>query len=223
MKTMRTTFSVCLSILIFFLAFWLISQPVFAATLAIVDFQNDSGRKDLEYLSHSIPTMLSIDLSKTEKIEVVERKELDRVIGELKKNDDDLYDPSKEIEMGKLLKADYFLSGSFTELKSTFSTRVRVDLDMISVDTGKKISFSQTGKDENVVHRLSESVTQYLVKKDILRQVESPQNLVPDVAWYKRWYVWAVVGGVIAVVAVSASPSGGAGGQGGSSGGSGGL
>lgn len=220
---MRTIFSICLNVLIFFLVVWLISQPVFAATLAVVDFHNDSGRKDLEYLNHSIPTTLIMDLTKTDQIDVVERKEIDRVIGEQRKSVDDLFDRSAERELGKLLGADYFLSGSFTELKSTFSSRVRVDLNMVSVDTGKKISFSQTGKDENVVHRLSESVVKYLIGKDIPRQVESPQNLVPEVAWYKRWYVWAVVGGIIAVVAVSASPSGGAGGQGGSSGGSGGL
>lgn len=207
-----------LKIVVFTLIFSIIAQQTLAASVAVVDFHNISGQKCLEPLTQSIPAQIINDLSRVNGISIVERKELDSLIKEQKFSLTELFDPDKEIEIGKLIGAEYYIKGSFERLGQD----TRINVEVLNTSTGIKKGFSKVGRDENVIHKLSESVILHLTGKDIPITHDLSQPLFleckAETPWYKKWYVWTLVAGVIVAIAVAASSvnvEGGAGGAGG--------
>lgn len=113
-------------------------------------------------------------------------------------------------EAGKLLGTDYMITGSFTKL----GAELRIDIRLIDVESGQVIGFNQIGNDENVIHRLSESLTKYLTGNEISLLVKTPHPIYTEdktalnTEWYKRWYIWGILG-VIVIGIVAASSVGG--------------
>ena len=132
-----------------------------------------------------------------------------------------MVDKRGEKEVGKLLGADFIITGSF----SIYEKTMRIDIKLTDVNTGMIIGFSQRGNDENTIHRLSEAIIKYLTGTKITRVVQSPDNIIPqepvirdsDTEWYEKWYIWAIIGATTVgiVAAASSSSSGGNGGDGG--------
>ena len=199
--------------LIYLLTFFLIVQPSFASNipaLAIAEFQNNTGKQELEFLSRSIPDIITTDLSKPALIKILERREINRITGEHKLSTSGMVDEKTAKEAGKLLGTDYMITGSFTRLGS----ELRIDIRLIDVESGQVIGFNQIGNDENIIHRLSESLTKYLTGNEISLLVKTPHPIYTEdktalnTEWYKRWYVWGILG-VIVIGAIAASSVGG--------------
>ena len=199
------------------------------STIAIMGFENATGFRELEPLHKSIPAILTTDLSGTGLITVVERGRIDLIREEQQCVISGECDERTAQEIGRLLEADYILPGLYTKLGSD----IRIDVRLINIASGQITGFSKEGKDENVVHCLSESIAKYLTGKDAQLQVQTPMPLYADSIspqgtslekpWYKQWYVWAVVGVIAAGAIAAANSKGGSGGAGGgSNGGSGG-
>jgi TolB-like protein len=198
--------------LIYLLTFSLIVQPSFASNipaLAIAEFQNNTGRQELEFLSRSIPDIVTTDLSRPALIKILERREINRIIGEHKLSLSGMVDERTAKEAGRMLGTDYIITGSFTRL----GAELRIDVRLIDVESVQVIGFNQMGNDENVIHRLSESLTKYLTGNEISLLVKTPLPLYTedktalDTEWYKRWYVWGILG-VIVIGVVAASSAG---------------
>ncbi|HLA48184.1 MAG: hypothetical protein A3I04_08175 [Nitrospinae bacterium RIFCSPLOWO2_02_FULL_39_110] len=199
--------------LIYLLTFFLIVQPSFASNipaLAIAEFQNNTGKQELEFLSRSIPDIITTDLSKPALIKILERREINRITGEHKLSTSGMVDEKTAKEAGKLLGTDYMITGSFTRLGS----ELRIDIRLIDVESGQVIGFNQIGNDENIIYRLSESLTKYLTGNEISLLVKTPHPIYTEdktalnTEWYKRWYVWGILG-VIVIGAIAASSVGG--------------
>lgn len=199
--------------LIYFLIFFLIAQPSFASNipaLAIAEFQNNTGKQELEFLSRSIPDIITTDLSKPGLIKILERREINKITGEQKLSLSGMVDEKTAKEAGKLLGTDYMITGSFTKL----GAELRIDIRLIDIESGQVIGFNQIGNDENVIHRLSESLTKYLTGNEISLLVKTPHPIYTEdktalnTEWYKRWYVWGILG-VIVIGVVAASSVGG--------------
>lgn len=105
--------------LIYLLTFFLIAQPSFASNipaLAIAEFQNNTGKHELEFLSRSIPDIITTDLSKPGLIKILERREINKITGEQKLSLSGMVDEKTAKEAGKLIGTDYMITGSFTKL-----------------------------------------------------------------------------------------------------------
>lgn len=224
--------------LIIFLIFLLMMQSLFASTtigqlhspvIAIAEFQNATGRQELAFMGNSVPAIITTDLSKTGLVTIVERRRINSIAEEQRLSLSGMVDERTAKEVGRLLGADYLVTGSVTK----FGSDIRVDVTLIDITSGQVTGFSQVGKDENVIHSLSEYITKHLAGKDTPLKVEYPRPLYTEDAitqfaaldkpWYKRWYVWGIlIGIVVGAVAVSSGAGGGSGGAGGSGGGGGG-
>lgn len=224
--------------LIIFLIFLLMLQSFFASTtigqginpvIAVAEFQNSTGRQELEFMGNSVPAILTTDLSKTGLITIVERRKINQIAEEQRFSLSGMVDERMAKEVGRLLGADYLVTGAVIKLGSD----IRIDVTLIDITSGQITGFSQTGRDENVIHALSESIIKHLAGNDIPLKVKYPYPLYTEDAitqltalnkpWYKRWYVWGILIGIVAgAVAVSSGAGGGQGGAGGSGGGGGG-
>jgi len=72
-----------------------------------------------EFQTSELTNKLITALVATRKFDVVERKRVDDILGEIKLTEQELTDPARAVEAGKLIGADYMLMGSI----SLFSVR----------------------------------------------------------------------------------------------------
>jgi TolB-like protein len=87
-------------------------------TLAVLYFQNQTGMPDLDLLQKGLAVMLITDLSKLEKIQVVERIKIQAIVEELGFGEKGLVDPKSTAHVGKLLGVEYLVGGDIIKKKA---------------------------------------------------------------------------------------------------------
>lgn len=100
--------------------------------LAVLPFEVDSPDPDHAVLGSGIANMLVTDLSRTSRIEVVERTRLVAILGELDLQRSGRVDEATAVDVGRLAGATSVLTGGITEANGM----LRIDARLISVETG---------------------------------------------------------------------------------------
>ena len=93
------------------------------STVAIMDFKNN-GQKDFDYLQSALPSMLATTFASSEKLQIVEREQLEKIIAEMKVGMTGLIDPKQAVQIGKMAGANMVVLGSFANL----GTAIRIDV-----------------------------------------------------------------------------------------------
>jgi TolB-like protein len=99
--------------------------------VAIMDFKNN-GHKDYNYLQSSLSSMLATTFARSNRIQVVERAQLEKIVSEMKIGMSGLVDAKQAAHVGKVAGATMVVLGSFTNLGAS----IRVDAKVINVETG---------------------------------------------------------------------------------------
>jgi TolB-like protein len=113
----------------------LIDKP---KTVAIIAFDNTSG-KESEYgdLGGPLRDMFTTDLKSVQKLTMLDRQALEKLLNEQNLNNSKNFDQSTATKIGKLLGAEVIITGTYFE----FFGSLRVDAKFINVETGE-IAFS---------------------------------------------------------------------------------
>ena len=101
--------------------------------IAVLYFENNTRRAELEPLAKSLCDMMIGDMAENTQISLVERTRLEEVLKEIKLSNSKGFDQSTAAKIGKLLGAEYLVFGSFFEL----GTKFRIDARMVHVETGR--------------------------------------------------------------------------------------
>ena len=101
-------------------------------TLAVLPFKNQSGNPDLDGLAASCGDAMMIPLSGRPRITLIERMQLQKVIGEIDFNQTKYVDPKHAIELGKVMNADYVILGSLQMAKDI----VRISARIVATEDG---------------------------------------------------------------------------------------
>lgn len=154
-----------------------IVKPVYAeakkTSLAIIDFDNNSGNKDWDYMEKGVPRILITNLAQNKGLKIVERAKLDKAIKELNFSQTGLVNPETAKKLGKLIGADFALFGSITKFGTNRPTIV-VDVTIIDVQTGEiKYVESVRGTDENNIINLLDKLS-VMVINDLVPSIEPP-------------------------------------------------
>lgn len=132
-------------------------------TLVVADFENNSGGFDLDYWEKAIPDFLTSELSKSDRIIVVERNKLDRVLQEQALGLTGILDSSNVQEVGKLLNAQFIVQGTINQTNG----KSRIDASIIKVKTGEvkneKVISPDTNHLEEMTQLLSNNIKKVLV------------------------------------------------------------
>jgi TolB-like protein len=107
-----------------------------ARTIAIVYFDNDTGKPELDPLRKGLADMLITDLSNVATLQIVERDRLNQVLGELKLSRSAFVDPASAQKLGKGLAAEFLMAGSYI----VAGDDLRVDVRVIEVATGRVVA-----------------------------------------------------------------------------------
>lgn len=121
-------------------------------TVAIADFKNNSDAFYLDAWEQSIPEYLKSELSLSEEIVVVERRQLESVLKEQALSMTGLVDSSTAQKVGDLLGAEFVISGTISQSGKW----VRIDAKIIRVSTGQVKSEKVQAPDDK---HLNEMVT----------------------------------------------------------------
>jgi len=116
-------------------------------TVAVLYFDYDGDDGDLASLRKGLAQMIITDMAANEGFVVVERERLQDILDELDLNASGRVDPSKAVQIGKLVGADLMVMGSYFEAMGTFRVDTRIVDTATSVitcgvgETGKRDDF----------------------------------------------------------------------------------
>lgn len=154
-----------------------IIKPVYAEnkklSLAIIDFDNNSGNKDWDYMEKGVPRILITNLAQNKSLKIVERAKLDSAIKELNFSQTGLVSSDTAKKLGKLIGADYALFGSITRFGTNRPTII-IDVTIIEIQTGEiKYVESVRGTDENNIIDLLDKLSEMVIA-DLVSTIDVP-------------------------------------------------
>lgn len=89
--------------------------------VAVTDFRNESGFSGQWHLGRGIPDLLVAELLETRRVVVVERRELDSVLGEIMRQGREFFRKEESVDRGRLKNARYLVRGVITDFTQTRS------------------------------------------------------------------------------------------------------
>ena len=120
-------------VILFVLATCMTTTVWGAQTIAILEFENNSGDKSSDHLRKGLRDMLVTDLQNAKGLQLIERARLNDILKELKLAKGEYLDKSSAVKVGKLLGVKGLLTGSYIFSKD----KIRIDIKLISPETGK--------------------------------------------------------------------------------------
>jgi hypothetical protein len=133
-----------------------------APAVAILDIANAGLDPRVDYLSSIVQGILAFDIGSRNELALVDRRNLDALLKEKELSLSSLgQDAGAAAEAGKLVGADWLLSGEYVFLGSD----VLLTLSLTEASTAKRTVFRDRGPNENLVHKLAEQIVLRLTGK----------------------------------------------------------
>jgi TolB-like protein len=149
---------IILTFIIFLLVFHIMGFSAEQIKVAVLYFKDSSINTNFSNFVDGIPDMLMTDLGKSDKIEIVERVQLDEAIKNFNLEKLKIFDQNTAVKIGKWVGANAVILGNF----SAINEQVRMDARVIDMNTGKLLESTKvTGKTSdlfNLVSSLAENI-----------------------------------------------------------------
>ena len=127
-------------------------ENINAAFLSIENMNRNPG---YDYLKGIVEGLFLFDISSADNLVITDRSDIENVIYEQKlKLSGIVEDKDMSMTVGKMIGADFILSGSYVFLGED----LLINMKAINVVTGNTTAFSVRGYTENTIHELSEQV-----------------------------------------------------------------
>jgi TolB-like protein len=107
--------------------------------VAVLYFDNNTGDAALDVLQKGFADMMVTDLSSVDELQLVEREKLQAIIDEQKLQRSKYFDPKTAVKLGKLVGAQYAVSGSFQAMEP----QLRIDIKLFELQTGNVLVTGQ--------------------------------------------------------------------------------
>jgi TolB-like protein len=153
---------ICINVLLIFLSINGFAQT---SKVAILDFENTSGKTEYDALGKAMSSMLITDLSNNihpKKVEFFERSQLNKLLDEQKLQKSKNFDAKTAVDFGKLSGVNYVLVGSVFVMDGNCN----ITSQLVDVQTSKIVlSKEANGKIEvwlQLKSQLAESIAQQL-------------------------------------------------------------
>ena len=136
------------------------ARPADRKTVAVLSFTNGSGDPQYDPLGKGIAAMMISDLSDVPDIQLVERERLSDITGEMQLQQTKLVDPRTAVSVGKLVGAEYVVTGAISALEP----KVRLDTRVVSVETGKIVKTAEVTGEQKKFFDLQQQLSKNLIK-----------------------------------------------------------
>ena len=146
------------------------------ARIAVLPFRQLGANQSV--LSEYVAEQLTTDLVNIGGLDIVERSEIDKVVGELKFDESGAVDPATAKEVGRLVGADAIVIGTIADLR----THIGINCRMIDAQTGKIFAAASTSivKDDDVRAAIGDSSSTSDVPSRSTTARSSPNQIEPS-------------------------------------------
>lgn len=147
--------------------------------VAVLYFDNNTGDPTMDVLQKGFADMMVTDLSTVDSLQVVEREKLQAIIDEQKLQRSKYFDPKTAVKLGKLVGAQYAVSGSFQAMEP----QLRIDTKMFDLQTGNVLVTGQIVGLKNKLFELQQQLVARFVTGLALKLPGPPRlkSRTPDV------------------------------------------
>jgi TolB-like protein len=146
------------------------APPDSRKTVAVLNFDNNSGDAQYDALGKGLASMMITDLSGVETIQLVERERLGQLIAEIELQQTRHFDPATAARVGRFVGAEFVVTGSVVALQPS----IRIDTHVVRVETAEIVKTAQVTGREDRFFDLQRKLSEELI--DGLEVVLSPEE-----------------------------------------------
>jgi TolB-like protein len=128
-------------------------------TVAVLYFDNHTGKPDYDPLGKGIAAMMISDLGAVQEIQLLERERMQDVVKEMETQHTKYYDSTTAVKVGRLAGAEYIVVGAFAALQP----KMRIDTRVVRVETGEIVKTAQVTGDEDKFFDLEQKLAKNLI------------------------------------------------------------
>jgi TolB-like protein len=127
-------------------------------TVAVLYFDNNTGRADYDPLGKGIAAMMISDLGSVDGIQLVERERMQDLVKELESQRTRYFDSTTAVKVGRMTGAEYIVVGAFAALQP----KMRIDTRVVRVASGEIVKTAQVTGDEEKFFDLQQKLARNL-------------------------------------------------------------
>jgi TolB-like protein len=131
-----------------------------ARTLAVLNFDNNTGRTDYDAMGKGLAAMMITDLSVSPELKLVERERMQDVLQEQDMQRSRLFDSTTAVKAGRLLGAEFIATGSL----AAAAPELRIDMRVIRVETGQIVKTARASGPEDKLFELEQQLADGVLK-----------------------------------------------------------
>jgi TolB-like protein len=128
-------------------------------TVAVLYFDNHTGKTDYDPLGKGIAAMMISDLGSVQDVQLVERERMQDMVKEMDNQHTSYFDSTTSVKVGRLVGAEYIVVGAFAALQP----KMRIDTRVVRVATGEVVKTAQVTGDEDKFFDLEQKLAQNLI------------------------------------------------------------
>jgi len=136
-----------------------IATPAPKKSVAVLYFDNYTGKSDYDPLGRGIASMMISDLSAVQEIQLVERERMQDLIKEVDQQGTKYFDSTTAVKVGRMVGAQYIVVGAFAAL----NPQMRIDTRVVRVETGEIVKTAQVSGDEDKFFDLEQKLANKLI------------------------------------------------------------
>jgi TolB-like protein len=133
--------------------------PAPRKSVAVLYFDNYTGKSDYDPLGRGIASMMISDLSSVQEIQLVERDRMQDLIKEMDLQSTKYFDSTTAVKAGRMVGAEYIVVGAFAAL----DPKMRIDTRVVRVETGQIVKTAQVSGDEDKFFDLEQKLANKLI------------------------------------------------------------
>jgi TolB-like protein len=127
--------------------------------VAVLYFDNYTGKSDYDPLGKGIASMMISDLSPVKEIRLLERDRMQDLLKEIDLQHTKYFDSTTSVKVGKMVGAEYVVVGAFAAVEP----QMRIDTRVVRVSTGEIVKTAQVTGDQNKFFDLEQALANKLI------------------------------------------------------------
>ena len=128
-------------------------------TVAVLYFDNYTGKADYDPLGKGIASMMISDLGVVPEIQLLERDRIQDLLKEMELSRTRFFDSTTAVKVGRMSGAEYIVVGAF----ATVQPQMRIDTRVVRVQTGEIVKTAQVVGKEDAFFDLEQQLAARLI------------------------------------------------------------
>lgn len=136
------------------------APPAPRKTVAVLAFDNNTGKADYDHLGQGMAAMMTTDLASVKELQLLEREKLAEVTKEIDAQRSRYFDSTTAVRVGRLTGAEYLVVGALAAV----DPMLRIDTRLVHTETGAIVKTARVAGKQEEFFDLQKKLVKQLVK-----------------------------------------------------------